>query len=178
MPILLNCNGYLPNPGHVIGVGRHKQVKKCPCAKEAQARQRRTPFCNQKMQPLPTLSPALLTHLVVFAPRSIPGQAVTYQSHHELELRLPKFVCLFVCFMFNNAPTLMGGCPSVNNLYVQNVWDIHVKAALQKRALSIRTDPSYSLGSDSHIHRCYLSPPPPDPRTYHWVDIASRIYQS
>ena len=44
------------------------------------------PEFQGKQMSLPTMSPALLTHLVVFAPRSIPGQAVTYQSHQELEL--------------------------------------------------------------------------------------------
>ena len=39
-----------------------------------------------KQMSLPTMSLALLTNLVVFAPRSIPEQAVTYQSHQELEL--------------------------------------------------------------------------------------------
>ena len=35
-PSLLDCSGYLPIPGHVIGV--------MPAEKEAQERQRRTPF--------------------------------------------------------------------------------------------------------------------------------------
>ena len=36
-PILLDCKGYLPTPGHVIGVGRRKPVKKCPGAMAAAA---------------------------------------------------------------------------------------------------------------------------------------------